>query len=476
VDKNSFKEIFSEFFGMKPTEEQTQLLEKLTEFVFKKDSGLLFLLKGYAGTGKTSMLGALVKTLKESRVRSKLMAPTGRAAKVLGLKSNAPASTIHKVIYRRSMGTDGQYKSSLTPNLHKDTLFIVDEASMIGDYTMNKDGSISGNNLLEDLIEFVYSGKDCKMIFLGDEGQLPPVGSDYSPALSKDYLKENFIRLDIDEMNLKQVVRQAEGSSILMNATYLRSAEEYTFPKFTLQKGGDLIRLPGDEIQDVLDQSMTNLGPEETIVVTRSNKRANLFNNHIRARILWYEEELCSGELLMAVKNNYYWLDDDSSMGFIANGEMMIVKRYLKTEELYGFRFAKVIVKFVDYPFEPEKELMLLIDTLQSEGPSLNREDAKRLFFAIEEDYMDEKNKKKRYEKIRRDPYFNALQVKYAYAVTCHKSQGGQWTNVFIDQGYLTDEMLDASYFRWLYTALTRATEKAYFINFKPDFFEDEED
>lgn len=458
---------------MELTTDQQNLLSELTTFSFEREKLALLVLKGFAGTGKTSMLGAYVKTLNEAKARVRLLAPTGRAAKVLANKSGQFAMTIHKMIYRRSLNADGAYRVSVTPNLHRHTFFIVDEASMIGDYSLQADGNVSGQNLLDDLMEYVYSGVGCKLILLGDEGQLPPVGADFSPALSSDYLRQNYPKLFVTEVNLTQVLRQAEGSSLLENATELRSAEEGEFPKFHLRKNGDLQKLPGEEVQDTVEQSYNEVGMEETIIITRSNKRANAYNQQIRARVLWFEEELCSGDLLMAVKNNYYWLADESSMGFIANGEMLIVKRVMKTMEMYGKRFAEVRVQFIDYPNEPEKEILVLLDTLTVEAPNLPRDEMKKLFFEVGEDYADEKNKRKKYEKILKNPYFNALQVKYAYAVTCHKSQGGQWANIFVDQGYLTEEMLDSSYFRWLYTALTRATDKAYLMNFNPKFFDE---
>jgi exodeoxyribonuclease-5 len=471
LDKSTFHSIFLEHFSQQPTDDQEILVKSLIDFIFTKESHQLFLLKGYAGTGKTTILGAFVKSLLEAKARVKLLAPTGRAAKVLAGKSNQMANTIHKFIYRRAVSSDGAFRVSLMPNLHKHTLFIVDEASMIGDYTLQNDGQVSSSNLLEDLMEFVYSGEGCKLILLGDEGQLPPVGADFSPALNAQYIQQHFPRCTITEVKLSQVVRQGEGSSVLLNATALRSAEEGEFPSFKLENKGDLIRLPGDEIQERIENSYNQVGLEETILITRSNKRANQYNQLIRSSIFDFEEELCSGDLLMAVKNNYFWLADDSSIGFIANGEMLVVKRVIRREELYGFRFAEVTVQFVDYPQEVERDILVLLDTLDVEGPNLPRDEMKKLFFAVEQDYLDEHNKKKRYDKILKNPHFNALQVKYAYAVTCHKSQGGQWANVFLDQGYLTEEMLDAGYFRWLYTALTRATEKVYLMNFKDEFF-----
>ena len=279
--------------------------------------------------------------------------------------------------------------------------------------------------------------------------------------------------LNITVASLTEVVRQSENSSILTNATLLRAPVDFEYPKFQLEKNGDVIRLEGEFVQEQLETSIGNWGQEETIVITRSNKRANMFNNHIRQQVYWFEEELSGGDLLMAVKNNYYWLPDNSSIGFIANGEMIKVKRMIRREELYGFHFAHIQAEFIDYPDEGEHEIIVLMDTLQVEGPNLPRDEMKRLFYAIERDYMDEPVKKKRYAKIMKNPYFNALQVKFAYAVTCHKSQGGQWAHVYLDQGYLTDEMMDTGYYRWLYTAFTRATDKLFLMNFKEEFFRD---
>lgn len=458
-------------FGHPPTDEQAALMNQLISFMFESEAHPLFLLKGFAGTGKTSVLGALVKTMRRHRQKIRLLAPTGRAAKVLGSKSKGMALTIHKQIYRRSEGSDGSIRMALIPNKAKNTLFIVDEASMIGDYTLTKSGDVSPNNLLEDLLNYVYQAEGCRLIFLGDVGQLPPVGAEYSPALDKQYLQENFAALNIYDSQLTHVVRQSDESSILRNATMLRSVEEYEIPQFDLGVPNDVVRLQGDMVQEMIESSYGQVGQDETIIITRSNKRANLYNNGIRARMLWMEEELSNGDLLMAVKNNYFWIPETSPMGFIANGEIMRIKRVRKREEMYGFQFAIVEVSFVDYPEHEEVELLILLDALQVEAPSLPREDMKRLFFEVEKDYMHERNKQKRYQLILKNEYFNALQVKYAYAVTCHKSQGGQWANVFIDPGYFVPEMMDKNYLRWLYTAFTRATEKVYLMNFPEDFF-----
>ncbi len=469
-EMSEFRRRIGAFFGLEPTPDQGVLFAHLEAFMRIKHPYPLFVLRGYAGTGKTSVLGAFVKTLEHFKLKSKLLAPTGRAAKVFASKSQKDALTIHKQIYRRKDGGDDYSKMELSPNLHRNTVFIVDEASMIGDHSLLSDGTIGSRDLLDDLFEYVYAGAGCRLIVLGDVGQLPPVGSDQSPALDAPYLKQNYPRLSVVEYSLTKVLRQEQASSILANATLLRSISEGK-PHFECIPGGDLIRLPGDELQDQLERSYDDAGSEETIIITRSNKRANLYNNQIRARILWYEEQLCSGDSLMAVKNNYFWVDEQSSMGFIANGEMMKVVRVRGYETMYGFEFAKIIVRFTDFSTVDEMELLVLTEALQTEGPSLTRSRMKELFFAVEQDYMHEKNKRKRYQLILKDPYFNALQVKYAYAVTCHKSQGGQWAHVFIDQGYVDEESINTEYYRWLYTALTRASEKAFLVNFPDEYF-----
>lgn len=459
------------FFEHQPTDDQEKLIHMLEDFLRSKDQNSLFLLKGYAGTGKTSVLGAFVKTLSYFKLKSRLLAPTGRAAKILSLKSAKEAFTIHKQIYRRNSSVDESSGMTLAPNLHTNTVFIVDEASMIGDYSVLNDGSVAPRNLLDDLIEYVFSGKNCKLIFLGDEGQLPPVGCEHSPALNKDYLKNNYLALSITDFSLTKVLRQADASGILHNATLLRSSDEENSPLFDTKGFTDFIRLPGDEFQDTLESSYNEYGVEDTIIITRSNKRANAYNNQIRSRLLWYEEILCAGDCLMVVKNNYYWVDDQTKMGFIANGEALKVIRVKKTEEMYGFEFARIIVKFVDYDELPEMEVLVFLESLQTEGPSIPRQRMKELFFAVEQDFLHEKNKKKRYDLILKDPYFNALQIKYAYAITCHKSQGGQWSHVYIDQGYIDPEMLNSEYYRWLYTAVTRASEKLFLVNFPDESF-----
>lgn len=474
MNTSPFQEKVISKFGLNPTQNQSDLFCELEAFLRKRDTKELFILTGYAGTGKTSVLGAFVQALQEYKVKVILLAPTGRAAKVFSLKSKTDAFTIHKQIYRRKSKTDLGSPLSLQPNLVKNTVFLVDEASMIGDYSMQSDGNISSRNLLEDLFEYVFSGDGCRLILMGDEGQLPPVGSDFSPALNADYLRNHYPFINITFFKLIEVLRQAEDSEVLRNATLLRNTEWVDYPKFDLKKGGDLIRLNGIELQDELESSFNNYGVEDTILITRSNKRANEYNQQIRGRILWFEEKLCHGDVLMVVKNNYYWIGDDSKMGFIANGELFKIHRILKIEELYGFEFARVMVNFVDYEEEGEVELIIHTESLMSEGPSLPRDRMKALFYEVEQDYIHIKIKKDRYEAILKDPYFNALQVKYAYAVTCHKSQGGQWKNVFIDQGFISDDILGPDYYRWLYTALTRAVNTVYLLNFSDEFFLDQ--
>ncbi len=459
-----FKQQIHQQFGFDFTKDQSRCVDRLEVFLKDKEPFGTFLLSGYAGTGKTSLLGAFIRTLAHYKIPTTLLAPTGKAAKVLSSKSAKRAFTIHKMIYRRKNKTDDFNTLQLAPNLQKNTIFIVDEASMIGDYT-STDGNVNQRNLLEDLLEYVFGGVNCKLILLGDVGQLPPVGATFSPALNQEYLENYFPRLKIYAAKLSEVLRQQEDSDILVNATGLRKKKN-KLPRLKLQKGGDVELVNGGELQDALESSFSNYGTEETIVITRSNKRCNEYNRQIRARVFWYEEQLCNGDLLMVVKNNYHWLKDEPEMGFIANGETMVVKRVMKYEHVYGFEFARLSVIFPDYEQLGEQEVLVHVESLTTEGPSLSRERMKTLFFEVEKDYSYELNKKKRYELILSNPYFNALQIKYGYAVTCHKSQGGQWEHIFIDVGYLPEDLDPEEYNRWLYTALTRAKSKVYLINF----------
>ena len=471
MEQQSFYTTLLSEFGMQPTDSQQSLFVELEQFARKKDGKNLFVISGYAGTGKTSVLGAYVRALNFYKVKTKLLAPTGRAAKVFSHKAKQEAFTIHKHIYRRKSKVEIIAGLSLQKNLFKNTIFFVDEASMIGDYTLTKEGGVSARNLLEDLFEYVYSGENCKLVLLGDAGQLPPVGSDFSPALSVEYLSHHFLEINISSFQLIEVLRQAQDSEILHNATLLRNTNWVDYPKFELKPNTDLVRISGLELQDELENSYSNFGQEETILITRSNKQANTYNQQIRARILWYEELLCSGDCLMVVKNNYFWLGDDTKIGFIANGELIKIVRVRKVEEMHGFEFAHVIVRFVDYDDLGDVELIIHTESLTVEGPSLSRKRLSELFYSVERDYAHLRNKKERYDAILADQYFNALQVKYAYAVTCHKSQGGQWSDVYIDQGFINDEVLGNDYYRWLYTALTRATNKVFLVNFSDEFF-----
>ncbi len=459
-------------FPFNPTVEQENTIKKLSEFLLSDNDRKVFLLCGYAGTGKTSLISALVRTMEQLDRKTTLLAPTGRAAKVFSNYSGKSAHTIHKCIYRRKSIMEGS-TFSLAENRAQNTLFIVDEASMIS----NGESSTFGTGaLLDDLVEFVYSGRGCSMLLLGDTAQLPPVGELLSPALTASYLRSMF--LDVTEVELTQVMRQLDGSGILSNATMLRGeiSEGATghLPKVQTKGFNDICNVPGNELIEALESCYDAAGTEETIVLCRSNKRANVYNEGIRRRILYREEELSRGDILMVVKNNYYWREElgkeDKTLlekfDFIANGDSVQIVRVHGTEEMYGFRFADVTLSFIDYE-DCEMDVKILLNTLTSESPSLTREENERLFTAVWEDYPEIRSKRKRMEEVRKNPYYNALQVKYGYAVTCHKAQGGEWKRVFVDQGYITEDMLTPDYYRWLYTAFTRASEKLYLVNWK---------
>ena len=453
-------------FQHQPTKEQDQLITDIADFVTTIGNRSIFMLKGYAGTGKTTLVSALVKSLPILGKRSVLIAPTGRAAKVLSKYSKKSASTIHKKIYWIRTNKKGNTFIKLKENTHSNTIFIVDEASMIPE---NSDKGFGNRSLLDDLIEYVYDGNDCKLILIGDTAQLPPVHLNMSPALDEEKLEDNYSKQVICK-ELTQIVRQKKDSLILENATDLRNKiakKDYSFPK--LATNNEVIRLnSGEDLQDALETAYSNEGINNTTVLCRSNKRANLYNQQIRAKIRWQENEISAGDMLMVVRNNYYWLDDSSKAGFIANGDIVEVIRIKETIERYGFRFAKATVKMVDYLQEKELEVILLLDTLTSESPAITYEQYQQLYKEVGLDYKGEKEINK---KIKEDKFFNALQIKFAYAITCHKSQGGQWENVFVDLGYFTEDMLDKSYLRWMYTALTRASKKLYLINFNEEFF-----
>ena len=424
------------------------------------------MLKGYAGTGKTTLVSALVKSLPVLGKRSVLMAPTGRAAKVLSKYSKKSASTIHKKIYWIRTNKSGNTFIKLKENTHTNTIFIVDEASMIPE---NSDKGFGNRSLLDDLIKYVYDGMDCKLILIGDRAQLPPVHLEISPALNEETLEFNYNKQTICK-ELTQVVRQEKGSLILENATKLRkkiSDKDYSYPKFLTSS--EVIRInTGEDLQEALENAYGNDGINNTVILCRSNKRANQYNQQIRVKIRWQENEISVGDKLMVVRNNYYWLEESSNVGFIANGDILNVVKIKKIIERYGFRFAKASIQMTDYLDEKELDVILLLDTLTSETPAITYEQYQQLYREVGLDYQGKKEINK---KIKEDQFFNALQIKFAYAITCHKSQGGQWDNVFVDLGYFKEDMLDKSYFRWLYTAFTRASKKLFLINFNDEFF-----
>lgn len=468
----SFQSVFYRFMPENPTKDQRDLVERMERFLFQPIERAAFIIRGYAGTGKTTSIAALVKTLPAFRYKSVLLAPTGRAAKVMSSFSGKKALTIHKKIYQVQRGADGQMRFALAANLHENTVFLVDEASMISDR-----GGIQSRSLLEDLITYVYSGKNCRLVFIGDIAQLPPVGSDLSPALDPKYLKGNFF-MSLKGVELKQVMRQADESGILFNASRLRNELEKENPtiQFKLEGFEDVQRITGLELEDELNDAFGKYGESNVILITRSNKRANEFNQQIRRRIKGQENSISAGDYIMVVKNNYFWLDEKSPPGFIANGDIAEIMRIGNQEVLYDFIFAEATVRLIDYPQMDTFDVKLLVDTLYSESPALTAEENRKLFENVMEDYEEISSKGKKMELLKKNPYFNALQIKFANAVTCHKSQGGQWQAVFVDQGYLTEEMIDKEYIRWLYTAVSRATEKLYLVNFHPRFFEDKID
>ena len=462
-------------FGFLPTPEQAYALDVFARFLTDPNPHAVMILRGSAGTGKTSLSGAIVRTLKAIRQKVMLLAPTGRAAKVFSLGSGAPAYTIHRRIYREKAfaGVDGQF--NLNDNLYTDTLFMVDEASMVANLGLG--GTTFGSGcLLDDLIQFVYQGHNDRLMLIGDKAQLPPIGEEESPALNAAVLEG--YGLAVYECDLNEVLRQSQQSGILYNATMIRQMithDDITqLPKIRFAGFADIKEMPGSELIEALGDSYHHVGLDDTIVVTRSNKRANIFNNGIRNMVLDREEDLESGDILMIVKNNYYWTEEERKKllkvkseeipPFLANGDRCKVKRVSRRIELYGFHFATLLLQFPDYD-NYELETTVLLDTLQSDAPALTHEQQEQLFHQVEEDYQDIPLKADRMKAIRQDPYFNALQVKFAYAVTCHKAQGGQWAHVYVDQGYMTDDMLTPDYIHWLYTAFTRATEMLYLVN-----------
>ncbi len=469
--KNHIINILTEQLGHRPTESQQKMIGLLPDFLEAGAGRNILLVKGFAGTGKTSIIAALVRTMLLFKSNVVLIAPTGRAAKVLSAYCGYPASTIHKKIYRQRSSADGTGKFVLDRNMHKDTLFITDEASMISNQPFESDVFGSGR-LLDDLISYIGSGKNCRLVLTGDTAQLPPVGIDASPALDAGYLRG--FGFDVTEVFLKEILRQAQDSGILFNATGIRyeiEAESSSIPHIVTEGFNDIERVVGADLIERISDSYDKWGIDGTIVVTRSNKRANQFNKGIRDQILFRDEELAVGDRLMVVRNNYFWMPENEITDFIANGDIVEVLRVRRYEEMYGFRFADALVRFVDYK-NTEIEVKLMLDTINSETAALSQEQSRSLFHSVAEDYTGIANKRKRFEKMRQNRWFNALQVKFAYAVTCHKAQGGQWRNVFIDQGYINSEMVNTEYLRWLYTAFTRPVGKLFLVNFSDLFFD----
>ncbi|GGI57298.1 ATP-dependent DNA helicase [Winogradskyella haliclonae] len=469
---SDFYKLIKSKFPFQPTEKQDIVLLQLSEFIFDSKPNSLYLLKGYAGTGKTSIIGTIVSNLWQSKKSSVLLAPTGRAAKVISNYSKKEAFTIHKKIYFPKKEKGGGVKFVMQPNKHRNTIFIVDEASMIPDIPADSKLFENGS-LLDDLMQYVYSGHKCKLLLIGDKAQLPPVKSELSPALDASKLDLNYNK-QVTTVELDEVVRQEQDSGILENATELRAVLETTFYdsfKFNVKLYSDIVRLiDGHEIMDAINDSYSNDGYEETAIIVRSNKRANLYNQQIRNRILFNESELSTGDYLMVVKNNYFWIKPTTEAGFIANGDIIEVLEIFSIKELYGFRFAEVKVKMVDYPRMRAFETVLLLDTISAESASLTYEESNRLYQEVAKDYANETSNYKRFLGVKNNKYFNALQVKFSYAITCHKSQGGQWNTIFVEQPYLPNGP-DRDYIRWLYTAVTRAKEKLYLIGFKDDLF-----
>jgi len=464
-----YKELIKKF-PHTPTSKQRILLNLLSVFIFKKDDHSLFLLKGYAGTGKTTSISTIVNNLWRVQKKAVLLAPTGRAAKVISGYSKKQAFTIHKKIYFPKKQSNGSVDFILQTNKHSETIFIVDEASMIPDKRQNGKMFETGS-LLDDLINYVYSGKNCKLIFIGDTAQLPPVKLSISPALEVTTLELDYNK-NVTEIELDEVMRQHENSGILANATHLRMSIQNNSSHFKFDINfPDIIRLEdGYDIEDAIVSAYDNSGVENTAFIVRSNKRANQYNQQIRMKIRGQENEISTGDYIMVVKNNYYWLKDSSDAGFIANGDICEVMRISSIKELYGFTFAEVEVRMIDYPDMKPFETVLLLDTLTSESPSLTYEESNKLYEAVKEDFANE-TKFKQFMLVKKNKYFNALQVKFSYSMTCHKSQGGQWETVFIEQPYLP-EGISVEYLRWLYTAITRAQERLYLIGFKDEYFE----
>ncbi len=465
---DEFKFRIREAMGMVPTAEQEHAIDVFSLFMTDRDERVVMILRGSAGTGKTTLAGAIVRAMTMLKQKMILLAPTGRAAKVFALNAGHPAYTIHRRIYRQKSAGDTT-AFNLNYNNNRDTLFMIDEASMIANQGYG-DSAFGTGCLLDDLMQFVYSGQNCRMVLVGDKAQLPPVGEDESPALMSDVLRAYGMK--VYECDLNQVLRQSEDSGVLWNATRIRTLiDDWVLPKIRFQGFADIVRVPGDELIDSLATSYSRAGMDETMVITRSNKRANIYNKGIRNMVLDREDELCRGDQLMIVKNNYYWgkesgekTKENGGLEFLANGDVAVVRRVRNVHELYGFRFAEVTMELPDYD-NYELTATVILDSLTTEAPALSREQQEQLYNAVMEDYADIPLKADRIKQLKKDKYFNALQIKFAYAVTCHKAQGGQWAHVYLDQGYMTDDMLSPDYIHWLYTAFTRATEKLFLVN-----------
>ncbi|MGD0581319.1 MAG: AAA family ATPase [Bacteroidales bacterium] len=459
----------SKNLGNLPTEDQSEALKKVAAFICENTNDIIFLMTGYAGTGKTSLISSVVKTLDLLRMRSVLLAPTGRAAKVLSGFTGKQAFTIHKKIYRQKSAKEGMGSFVLDRNLMKEAYFIVDEASMVSN--SSSDISLFGSGrVLDDLVEYVYSGINCKLMIVGDTAQLPPVGSVLSPALDSSKLQEYGFRIMTTE--LRDVVRQSQDSGILMNATKVRlqvAESDLIRPLIDCVNFRDTIRISGDDIIEEISASYGSCGVEGTIIVVNSNKQANRYNQGIRNRIFFREEEISAGDLVMVVKNNYSLMEEEDGPGFIANGDIAEIRRIRSYEERYGFRFAEMVLRFTDYDYEVETKVLL--DVLHLDSPSLPMDKQKELFNNVLADHMDVRTRRKQLEAVKNDPYFNALQIKFSYAVTCHKAQGGQWDRVFVDQEMFNSQETSIDYLRWLYTAITRATDRLYLVNFRNEFF-----
>lgn len=473
LSRNTFIQLFSREIPHQLTDGQREAVHQITDFLYRREPAQLFVLKGYAGTGKTTLVSALVRTFHQLKKKTVLLAPTGRAAKVFAGYSGFKAYTLHKHLYNLTQDEEGTHISRKRNKNHH-TLFIVDEVSMIATGT---NGENWGNrDLLADLIDYVFEGEGNKLLFIGDDAQLPPVFSEESPALELSYLRSAF-SLNADSYQLTEVVRQTQDSGILYNATTLRAKieeEDFSLPIFTQLDFPDFHRLSSIDLEDKINDLYSHREPEETVIITRSNKRANIFNQEIRNRVFFRDNEIASGDFLMIVKNNYNWVEKDSSVGFLANGELIEVLSVRRREELYGFHFADVAIRLCDYPDYPEMEIKIILETLSSEGAALEKEQQRQLYLEVSKDYEDIADKRIRALKMRGNPYLNAVQVKFAYALTCHKTQGGQWANTCIDLNYYSEEQLNKETFRWLYTALTRTTENVYLINFPDEFFEKE--